>query len=164
MRVSNSLVEVDSRPLKQPGQDVLFLAQVNTPSQRQGQADVASALRIVRLLSVITGLLFTMGPTPPVRAEPSMPMAQPHAANLARMRAESLNGGLTSYRAAGCMYETGARACLVSSTSESFTFRFRGGAPGWEQQKPPKPSLETTVVVSKDGTRILAVPYNGPIR
>lgn len=119
---------------------------------------------MLRLLTVISGLVLTMGASPHGLAEPSMPLAQPQAANLARMRAESLNGGLDFYRAAGCMYETGARACLVSSSNEGFTFRFRGGAPGWEQQSPPTPSLETTVRISRDGTRVLAVPYNGPIQ
>lgn len=80
------------------------------------------------------------------------------------MRAESLNGGLGAYRAAGCMYETGGTSCLASKTSEGFLFRFEGGPPGWEQQTPPRPSLETSVLVSKDGDRILEVPYNGPLR
>ena len=141
-----------------------FRAPVNTPFLWGDQADVTSSACMIRLLTVISGLVFTLGATPSGRTEPSMPLAQPQAANLARMRAESMNGGLDSYRAAGCMYETGARACLVTSSDEGFTFRFRGGAPGWEQQSPPTPSLETTVRVSRDGTRVLAVPYNGPIR
>ncbi|MFL0774317.1 MAG: hypothetical protein AB8A39_06105, partial [Prochlorococcus sp.] len=90
--------------------------------------------------------------------------AQPKAANLARMRAETLNGGLRSYRADQCMYVTGAEECLVSSTEAGFTFRFRGGPPGWQQLSPPAPTLETTVLISPDGGRIVEVPYNGPLR
>ena len=80
-----------------------------------------------------------MGTPPIARAEPSMPLAQPQAANLARMRAESLNGGLDSYRAAGCMYETGARACLVTcptkgSPSDSVAERLDGNS-----SQPPTP-------------------------
>ena len=93
-----------------------------------------------------------------------IPLAQPKAANLARMRAESLNGGLGQYRAASCMYETGAGSCLESVSDSGFLFRFRGGAPGWQQQTPPEPTIETSVLVSRDGERILEVSYNGTIR
>lgn len=93
-----------------------------------------------------------------------IPLAQPKAANLARMRAESLNGGLGQYRAASCMYETGAGSCLESVSDSGFLFRFRGGAPGLQQQTPPEPTIETTVLVSRDGDRILEVSYNGTIR
>ena len=164
MRISQALSEVNPPPVKQTDPDMPSPTPVNTSIPGEGQADATSSTCMSRLLTVFAGLLITMGATPPLRAEPSMPLAQAQAANLARMRAESLNGGLGSYRAAGCMYDTGARACLVASSDEGFTFRFRGGRPGWEQQLPPSPSLETTVLVSRDGTRILAVPYNGPIR
>ena len=93
-----------------------------------------------------------------------IPLAQPKAANLARMRAESLNGGLGQYRAASCMYETGAGSCLESVSNSGFLFQFRGGPPGWQQQTPPKPTIETSVLVSRDGDRILEVSYNGTIR
>ena len=93
-----------------------------------------------------------------------IPLAQPKAANLARMRAESLNGGLGQYRAASCMYETGAGSCLESVSDSGFLFRFRGGAPGWQQQTPPEPTIETSVLVSRDGDQILEVSYNGTIR
>mgnify|MGYP001551294326 CR=1 FL=1 len=94
----------------------------------------------------------------------SLPLAQPKAANLARMRAESINGGLSLYRADRCMYQTGAPDCLLSKTNQGFLFRFKGGAPGWQQATPPDPSLETEVLVSPNGDQILGVPYNGPIR
>ena len=93
-----------------------------------------------------------------------IPLTQPKAANLARMRAELLNGGLGQYRAASCMYETGAGSCLESVSDSGFLFRFRGGAPGWQQQTPPEPTIETSVLVSRDGDRILEVSYNGTIR
>ena len=93
-----------------------------------------------------------------------IPLAQPKAANLARMRAESLNGGLSQYRAASCMYETGAGSCLESISDGGFLFRFQGGPPGWQQQTPPNPTIETSVLVSRDGDRILEVTYNGTVR
>ena len=93
-----------------------------------------------------------------------LPLTQPKAANLARMRAESLNGGLGQYRAASCMYETGAGSCLESISNQGFQFLFQGGAPGWQQKTPPNPTIETSVLVSRDGDRILEVSYNGTIR
>lgn len=91
------------------------------------------------------------------------PFAQTKAANLARMRAERLNGGLSSYRADRCMYALRGEGCLVSNSEAGFVFRFQGGAPGWQQQQPPQPTILTEIRVSADGDRILAVPYNGPL-
>ena len=92
----------------------------------------------------------------------TMPMTQTKAANLARMRAESINGGLTNYRADRCMYSTGAPNCLVEVTSAGYVFRFQGGAPGWQQRNPSQPSVITTVTVSADGESIRSVT-NGPL-
>ena len=128
------------------------------------QAGVPSTTFMNRLLTAATGLVLSLSGISALQAAPALPLAQPKAANLARMRAESLNGGLGSYRAAACMYETGATSCLISRSDEGFLFGFRGGPPGWEQETPPDPTLETEVLVSRDGDRILAVPYNGPIR
>ena len=91
------------------------------------------------------------------------PFAQTKAANQARMRAERLNGGLSRYRADRCMYALRGEGCLVSSTESGFVFRFQGGAPGWQQQIPPQPTVLTEIRVSADGDRILDVPYNGPL-
>ncbi len=116
------------------------------------------------LLTTAAGFVLSLGGISALQAAPALPLAQPKAANLARMRAESLNGGLSSYRAAACMYETGATSCLISKSDQGFLFGFSGGPPGWEQLSPPDPTMETEVLVSRDGDRILAVPYNGPIR
>ena len=61
------------------------------------------------------------------------PLAQTKAANLARIRAERLNGGLRLlrlYRADQCMHALRSEACLISMTDEGFLFCFRGGDPG----------------------------------
>jgi len=92
----------------------------------------------------------------------AMPVAQTKAANLARMRAESINGGLSNYRADRCMYSTGAPDCLVEVNAAEYTFRFQGGAPGWQQRNPNQPSVITTVTVSADGESIRSVT-NGPL-
>ena len=144
----------------------------DTPNAQVGHASTVRSLQgevdqltlMMRRLALFIGLTLGLSTGLMVRADQPLPFAQTKAANLARMRAESLNGGLAAYRAAGCMYETGGKSCLASKTSEGFLFRFKGGAPGWEQQTPPRPSLETSVLVSKDGDRILEVPYNGPLR
>ena len=78
--------------------------------------------------------------------------------------AEILNRSLRTYRSDSCMYITRGVDCLVSADEEGFLFRFLGGEPGWQQQTPPQPTLETEVLVSIDGEEILDVPYNGPKR
>jgi len=115
-------------------------------------------------LVLISGLWLLASNAATAQATRPLPLAQPKAANLARMRAESLNGGLSQYRAASCMYETGAGSCLESVSDGGFLFRFQGGPPGWQQQTPPNPTIETSVLVSRDGDRILEVTYNGTVR
>ena len=92
------------------------------------------------------------------------PFAQTKAANLARMRAEAINGGLSQYRAARCMYRTssGGGDCLVS-TDGGYTFRFDGGAPGWQEAGEPA-SVETELQISPDGRQVEAEIYNGSPR
>ncbi len=148
---------------QQSHQNIPSLAR-DTPFTDHGHQAVSPFRRPMnRLLTVACGLAISVGGMGAAEAAPSLPLAQPKAANLARMRAESLNGGLASYRAAACMYETGGSSCLISKSDQGFLFSFRGGSPGWELQSPPSPTLETRVLVSKNGERILAVPYNGPI-
>jgi hypothetical protein len=84
------------------------------------------------------------------------------AANLARMQAEMINGGLGKYSPAKCMHEGGGGACMVSETSQGYRFQFLGGPPGWDVKQEPA-SIETTVIVSPDG-RSLTIDYNGPVR
>ena len=135
-----------------------------TPFTEHGHQAVGPSKKPMnRMLKAAVGLALTLGGIGAIEAAPSLPLAQPKAANLARMKAESLNGGLGSYRAAACMYETGASSCLISKSDQGYLFGFLGGPPGWQQQSPPRPTLETRVLVSQDGERILAVPYNGPI-
>jgi hypothetical protein len=88
--------------------------------------------------------------------------ARMRAANMARMQAELLNGGVKKYSPANCMHQGGGGACMVSDTAKGFRFRFLGGAPGWVAKRQPA-TLETEVLVSPDG-RSLRVEYNGPIR
>lgn len=97
---------------------------------------------------------------------------QMRAANLARMQAELINGGLGKYSPADCMHQAGGgsemgsgignRLFLVSSSPQGYRFRFLGGSPGWAARK-ERATIETVVLVSPDGKN-LQVEYNGPVR
>jgi hypothetical protein len=87
------------------------------------------------------------------------------AVNLARNWAVNNNGGLSVYRPAACMFNTsdGGGSCLIQTNNPGYTFRFLGGAPGW-QQEGLRPTTETEVTVSPDGRTITNVGYNGTPR
>ncbi len=86
------------------------------------------------------------------------------AINLARGTAAKLNGGLSVYRPAVCMFQgVSNNPCLVERAASGFTFRFLGGSPGWEQLQLPA-TVETELVISTDGRTVLQIVYNGPPR
>ena len=92
-----------------------------------------------------------------------VPRTQERAANLARMKAETLNGGLTKYRTAACMHQLGGGSCMVRASTEGYRFQFFGGTPGWQTMN-RKPTVETQIMVSPDGTKVEKVIYNGAPR
>jgi hypothetical protein len=112
------------------------------------------------LLSTITALasLALVAPLEVRAAE--VPRTQEKAANVARMKAEALNGGLTKYRTAACMHQLGGGSCMVRASSDGYRFQFLGGTPGWETMN-RKPTVETQIMVSPDGTKVEKVIYNG---
>jgi hypothetical protein len=87
------------------------------------------------------------------------------AMNLARNWAVNTNGGLSVYGPAACMFNTGegGGSCLLQGPGEAYTFRFFGGAPGWEVQGRP-PTTETQMQITPDGRTVQQVEYNGPPR
>ena len=88
------------------------------------------------------------------------PKPSQRAFNFARMRAEALNGGIGKYQAQSCMYShDSSKLCLISENS-GFTYRFFGGAPGWEVLKQP-PSVETVIRIFTDGEIKSELIYNG---
>lgn len=101
--------------------------------------------------------------TVPVLAQDAGNRSLQLAVNTARMRAEAINGGLSKYRTAGCMYVSGRTPCLVSSGPTGYLFRFLGGAPGW-QQLGIQPTVETEVMIDATGRNVMAIYYNGPLR
>lgn len=97
----------------------------------------------------------------PAMAE--MPLGQVRAANLARMEAERINGGLSRYFTANCMHQKGGGACMVNASSDGYLFDFLGGAPGWEVYKQAA-TVQTRILISPDGTRVVNIEYNGSPR
>ena len=116
-----------------------------------------------RPVSLILGVMVGMVSTLPTQAQ-QFSKDHVRAVNAARMRAESINGGLSQYRAAKCMYATsrGGAECLKSKT-DGFLFVFGGGAPGWQEEGQPA-SVETEIRVSADGSSDIDVIYNGAPR
>jgi len=88
---------------------------------------------------------------------------QSRAANLARMEAERLNGGLSKYFAANCMHQKGGGDCMVNAGPNGYLFNFLGGPPGWEVNKQAA-TKETRILISPDGTSVVNVEYNGSPR
>ena len=114
------------------------------------------------LLSFALATVTLTGGLQPARAQ-SDGSSSLRAANMARMKAENLNGGLQVYRAAACMHQQAGGPCLIQSSSAGYLFRFYGGGPGWQQLGNP-PTVETEILVEPDGRSIQKVIYNGPIR
>ena len=87
------------------------------------------------------------------------------ALNLARNTAVKLNGGLSVYMPAACMFSSGGSggSCLAQTNSQGFLFRFNGGTPGWQQLGKP-PTLTTEILISPDGRTVSKLVYNGPLR
>jgi hypothetical protein len=84
------------------------------------------------------------------------------AINLARNTAIKLNGGLSVYQPAACMFNNGTDggSCLVALNERGYLYRFQGGPPGW-QQLGLAPSTETELLVSPDGRSVRELIYNG---
>jgi hypothetical protein len=89
--------------------------------------------------------------------------ARQRAMNLARNSAVKINGGLSQYMPAACMFSTaGLEACLVETSEQGFRFRFNGGEPGWQQLGKP-PTVTTDILISLDGRQVVQLNYNGPL-
>jgi hypothetical protein len=96
-------------------------------------------------------------------ASAQMSLSQIQAANLARMEAERINGGLSNYFTANCMHQKGGGSCMVNAGPNGYLFDFLGGAPGWEVNKQAA-TKETRILISPDGTKVINVEYNGAPR
>jgi len=114
---------------------------------------------ILRRSSLLASLI--IGCALPLTAQAqTISQAQLRAANLARMEAERLNGGLTKYFAGQCMHQRGGAYCLIQANETGFLFRFPGGTPGWEANRRAA-TVESQILISADGRTIEKVEYNG---
>ena len=122
-----------------------------------------------RFLALATGLGLLASPLAlspgPAQAQvdAEVSFARVRAVNLARDTAVKLNGGLTAYRPAKCMFDTSpdGNNCLIRRDGQGFLFRFLGGAPGW-QQLGLQPTWDTEILVSSDGRQVVQVVFNQP--
>lgn len=126
---------------------------------------VTRVKRVTPVLYCLTAVAFvnTHYVMPVQAQDPSSQFGRLRAVNMARMRAEAINGGLGQYRTASCMFEQGGGACLVFRNEQGFIFRFLGGPPGW-QQTGKAPTVESEIQISPDGREVMQVIYNGPVR
>jgi hypothetical protein len=120
-------------------------------------AVVSRPRRLAALLVAAAGL----GLASPALAE--MPLSQVRAANLARMQAERINGGLSRYFTANCMHQKGGGACMVKSDSQGYHFDFLGGPPGWEVNV-QRATVQTRILINPAGTQVVKLEYNGSPR
>jgi hypothetical protein len=88
------------------------------------------------------------------------PLAARRAINLARGTAVSLNGGLSQYRPASCMFASALNnTCISQADNQGIEFRIPGGPPGWEQND-EEPSVITVVIIAPDGRSVLESTNN----
>ncbi len=115
-----------------------------------------------RLVLLLAGGLLASAPA---LVQAAVPHSALRALNLARNTAVQLNGGLRVYRPAQCMFETAdvENPCLIANDGNGYTFRFLGGAPGWQALNQPA-TRETEIQVAPNGRTVTRVIYNGAPR
>ena len=75
--------------------------------------------------------------------------------NLARGEAVKLNGGLSQYRPARCMFQGSENnPCIIQADADGIVFRIPGGAPGWEESN-QSATVITEVRIAADGRSVL---------
>ena len=127
-------------------------------------ASPLSSARLGLLASLPTLTALSLAGAPAL-AQGVEPFSGVRALNTARNAAINLNGGLSKYRPAACMFATDIAGgdCLLQRDTEGYLFRFQGGAPGWQQLGLPA-TTETELLVSRDGRSVVRVIYNGKPR
>jgi hypothetical protein len=83
--------------------------------------------------------------------------------NLARDISIKINGGLSQYRPAGCMFRGSNRnPCIARSGPQGILFEIPGGPPGWEESR-ALPSIMTVLLISPDGRSLLQTISNAAL-
>ena len=102
------------------------------------------------------------GANPATPAPINNPLAIKRAFNLARDTGIKINGGLSNYRPARCMFDsTVNNRCLAKRDASGMVFHFPGGSPGWQEAGRP-PTIVTILRVAPDGRSVIQQIYNGP--
>ena len=92
------------------------------------------------------------------------PLAVKRGFNLARDTGIKMNGGLSQYRPARCMFDSAINnLCLAQRDASGMVFHFPGGSPGWEETGKP-PTVVTILQVAPDGRSVTQQIYNGAPR
>ena len=92
------------------------------------------------------------------------PLAVKRGFNLARDTGIKMNGGLSQYRPARCMFDCAINnRCLAQRDASGMVFHFPGGSPGWEETGKP-PTVVTILQVAPDGRSVTQQIYNGAPR
>ena len=92
------------------------------------------------------------------------PLAVKRGFNLARDTGIKMNGGLSQYRPARCMFDSAINnRCLAQRDASGMVFHFPGGSPGWEETGKP-PTVVTILQVAPDGRSVTQQIYNGAPR
>ena len=123
------------------------------------------SLRNISILIALSGAPLLADLAIPTQAQAQVQYSKVRALNLARGTAIKINGGLSVYQPAPCMFSTsnGGEDCLIRNTSDGYTYRFLGGTPGWSQDG-IEPTKETEIQISPDGKSVQQVIYNGSPR
>ncbi len=123
------------------------------------------SLRNISFVIALSGAPFLADLAIATQAQEQIPYSQVRALNLARGTAIKLNGGLSVYQPAPCMFSTSTddNDCLIRSSSNGYTYRFLGGSPGWSQYG-IQPTTETEIRISPDGRSLSQIIYNGSPR
>ena len=88
------------------------------------------------------------------------PKPTQRAFKFACMRAETVNGGISQYQVQSFIYSHQSSNDCLADEKNGFTYRFLGGAPGWEVLKLP-PTVETEIRIYTDAESKAELIYNG---
>ncbi|MFL0754812.1 MAG: hypothetical protein AB8A45_04720 [Prochlorococcus sp.] len=120
------------------------------------------SLRNISILIALSGAPLLADLAIPTQAQAQVQHSKVRALNLARGTAIKINGGLSVYQPAPCMFSTSTddNDCLIRSSSNGYTYRFLGGSPGWSQYG-IQPTTETEIRITPDGRSVSQIIYNG---
>jgi hypothetical protein len=135
-----------------------------TPSIRRG-ALLAAALISVALPTLPSRPLWAQAQVgTAIEGASRLPASRlQKAVTMARSTVERRHGGSAAYSPSDCLQRSDGGDCLIEDGEEGFVFRIPGGPPGW-QEAGQRPSRETVIRISLDGSQLVQVLYDGSPR